>query len=65
MNKEIISGNWDIMKAKLKQRYARLTDNDLQYLGGLEDELIGRLEKAAGVTREELEAFFADERNYR
>jgi uncharacterized protein YjbJ (UPF0337 family) len=65
MNTEIIRGNWDIAKGKLKQKYSKLTDNDLRFVDGKEDELIGRLEKATGVAREELEKFLKDERNYR
>lgn len=59
-----IRGNWNIAKGKLKQKYAKLTDNDLRFVEGQEDELLGRLEKATGERREELERFLADERNY-
>ena len=65
MNTAIIKGNWDIAKGKLKQKYSNLTDNDLRFVDGKADELIGRLEKATGEAREELEKFFKDERNYR
>jgi uncharacterized protein YjbJ (UPF0337 family) len=40
-------GNWNIAKGKLKQKFARLTDNDLQFAEGKEDELIGRIQKRA------------------
>lgn len=65
MNPEIIKGSWDIAKGRLKQKYASLTDNDLRFLNGEEDELIGRLEKRTGASREELERFLRDESNYR
>ncbi len=65
MKKEIIKGNWDIAKGKLKRKYAKLTDNDLWYLEGMEDEFFGRLEKATGATRAELERFFTDSPSYR
>ncbi len=65
MNTQIIKGNWDIAKGKLKQKYAKLTDNDLRLVDGKEDELIGRIEKATGERREVLEKFLNDERNYR
>jgi uncharacterized protein YjbJ (UPF0337 family) len=65
MNAQIVIGNWDIAKGKLKQKYSKLTDNDLRFVDGKEDELIGRLEKATGERREELEKFLRDERNYR
>lgn len=65
MNTQIIKGNWDIAKGKLKQKYAKLTDNDLRFVDGKEDELIGRIEKVTGERREVLEKFLSDERNYR
>ena len=65
MNSEIIRGDWDIAKGKLKKKYASLTDNDLRFVEGEEDELIGRLEKRTGAAREELERFLRDENNYR
>jgi uncharacterized protein YjbJ (UPF0337 family) len=65
MNRQIIVGNWDIAKGKLKQEYATLTDNDLRYVEGQEDELIGRLEKKTGAARRELERFLRNESNYR
>lgn len=48
------------MKGKLKQKYAHLTDNDLRYEEGREDELFGRLQKATGESREALEKYFDD-----
>jgi uncharacterized protein YjbJ (UPF0337 family) len=56
MNKSIISGNWEQLKGKLKQKYANLTDNDLMYEEGKEDETFGRIQKKLGKSREELEA---------
>jgi uncharacterized protein YjbJ (UPF0337 family) len=64
MNSHIVTGNWDIAKGRLKERYASLTDDDLLYVEGREDELIGRLERKTGATREELERFLRDESNY-
>jgi uncharacterized protein YjbJ (UPF0337 family) len=65
MNTQIIQGNWDIAKGMLKQKYSSLTDNDLTFINGREDELIGRLEKKTGAARQELERFLRDESNYR
>jgi len=48
-----IKGNWNEMKGKLKEEYAELTDNDLMYEEGQEDQLIGRLQKATGKTKEQ------------
>jgi uncharacterized protein YjbJ (UPF0337 family) len=48
-------GNWNQVKGKLKQKFADLTDDDLLYQEGKEDELLGRLQKKLGKTREEIE----------
>lgn len=55
MNKLQIKGNWNIAKGKLKQRWAELTDEDLTYIEGREDELVGRIQKRTGETREAIE----------
>lgn len=55
MNTLQLKGNWNIIKGKLKQQYADLTDDDLKYVEGKETELIGRLQKRTGKTREEIE----------
>ena len=50
-----IKGDWNITKGKLKQKWAQLTDDDLQYVKGKNDELLGRIQKRAGETREAIE----------
>jgi len=54
MNNLIAKGNWNTVKGKLKQKYANLTDDDLTYIEGKEDELLGRLQKKTGLAKEEL-----------
>ncbi|MBK8613154.1 MAG: CsbD family protein [Flavobacteriales bacterium] len=49
-----IKGNWNELKGKLKQQYADLTDNDLLYVEGKEDELHGRLQQKLGKTKDEV-----------
>ncbi len=49
-----IKGNWNQMKGKLKQEYGQLTDNDLAYEEGKEDELLGRLQERLGKTKSEV-----------
>lgn len=49
-----MKGNWNEMKGKVKQKYAELTDDDLLYEEGKEDELIGRLQKKTGKARDEV-----------
>jgi uncharacterized protein YjbJ (UPF0337 family) len=55
MNKLEIKGDWNITKGKLKQKWAQLTDDDLQYVEGRHDELMGRIQKRTGETREAVE----------
>ena len=55
MNTLEIKGDWNITKGKLKQKWAKLTDNDLTYVRGQEDELYGRIQKSTGETREAVE----------
>jgi uncharacterized protein YjbJ (UPF0337 family) len=50
-----IKGDWNITKGKLKQKWAKLTDDDLQYTEGKQEELVGRIQKRTGETREAVE----------
>lgn len=50
-----IRGNWNQVKGKLKQEYGELTDDDLTYAEGQEDELIGRIQEKTGKTKEEIQ----------
>ena len=52
MNKLQFKGDWNVAKGKLKQKWAKLTDDDLRYVEGQEDELIGRIQKRTGETKE-------------
>jgi uncharacterized protein YjbJ (UPF0337 family) len=61
MNTQTLKGNWHIAKGKLKQKYANLTDNDLRYVEGKEEELIGRIQKLTGASRDQIERLLADE----
>jgi len=54
MTKLQFKGSWNEVKGKLKQKYAQLTDDDLTFAEGKDDELLGRLEKQLGKTKEEL-----------
>ncbi len=49
-----LKGNWNIIKGKLKQAYGELTDDDLKYVDGQEDELVGRIQKRVGATGAEI-----------
>jgi uncharacterized protein YjbJ (UPF0337 family) len=55
MNTLEIKGDWNITKGKLKQKWASLTDDDLKFVEGMSDELLGRIQKRTGETREAVE----------
>jgi uncharacterized protein YjbJ (UPF0337 family) len=55
MNTLEIKGDWNITKGKLKQKWAKLTEDDLQYVEGKQEELFGRIQKRTGETRETVE----------
>ena len=54
MEKQQLKGTWNEMKGKLKQKYANLTDDDLKYEEGKDDELYGRLQQRLGKTKEDI-----------
>ena len=60
MNTLELKGDWNITKGKLKQEWATLTDDDLQFAEGKSDELIGRIQKRTGETREAVEKAFKE-----
>jgi uncharacterized protein YjbJ (UPF0337 family) len=49
-----IKGNWNEIKGKLKQKYGQLTDDDLTFSQGKDEELLGRLQKRLGQSKEDL-----------
>lgn len=49
-----LKGNWNEIKGKIKQQYAELTEDDLKYEEGKDDELVGRLQKKIGKTKDEV-----------
>ena len=54
MTKLQLRGSWNKAKGKLKQKYAQLTDDDLAFAEGKDDELLGRLQQKLGKTKEDL-----------
>ncbi|MFW5758793.1 MAG: CsbD family protein [Bacteroidota bacterium] len=54
MNKLQIKGKWNQIKGDLKKKYGELTDDDLAYVEGEEDKLLGRLQEKTGQTKEKL-----------
>jgi uncharacterized protein YjbJ (UPF0337 family) len=54
MNKLKMRGSWNEVKGRLKQKYADLTDDDLTFAEGKEEELFGRLQKRLGKSKDEI-----------
>jgi uncharacterized protein YjbJ (UPF0337 family) len=63
MNELDLLGNWNQLKGTLKQRYGMLSDDDLTFVEGKGDELLGRLQEKLGMGREDLERVLNDLRS--
>lgn len=55
--KDKLKGNWNLAKGKIKQEWGNLTDDDLNYEDGKEDELVGRIQKKTGESKERVNDF--------
>ncbi len=53
MNWDRIEGNWKQFSGKVRQQWGKLTDDDLDRIGGRRDELAGRIQEAYGVSKDE------------
>ncbi len=60
MNTTELEGKWNEQKGKLKQQFAQLTDNDLLFVEGTKDEMLGRLQIKLGKSKEELHKIISD-----
>lgn len=60
MNTTQLKGNWNEKKGKLKQKFAILTDNDLLFEEGKQNEMFGKLQIKLGKTKEELQKIIAN-----
>ena len=52
-----LNGTWNDVKGKIKQAYGDLSDDDLTYEEGQDDELLGKIQKKIGKTKEEVKAW--------
>ncbi len=59
MNSDLIRRNWDVAQGRLKQEFADLTDDDLEYIDGEEEELLRRLVRRTGRPRALIEHIIA------
>ena len=57
-NSNEIKGSWEELKGKLKKSYADLTDDDLMYEEGQEQEMWGKLQQKLGKTAKEIKSLF-------
>lgn len=55
MNTTELKGDWEVQKGKLKQKFAQLTDNDLLFVKGKKEEMLGKLQITLGKSKEELQ----------
>jgi uncharacterized protein YjbJ (UPF0337 family) len=60
INADVLQGNWRELRGQLKQRWAALSDDDLSLVSGNVEELIGRIQKRTGETRQAIEGFLDD-----
>ena len=60
MNNTELKGKWNELKGTLKQKYAELTDDDLLFEEGKEDELYGRIQQRIGSTKEEIKKMISE-----
>ena len=61
MNETVLKRNWNVIKGRLGQKYPYLTDKDLVYVEGKEEELIVHIHQKIGCTRDELLEFIDEE----
>ncbi|MBC3784525.1 CsbD family protein [Spirosoma utsteinense] len=60
MNETTLKGGWNELKGKIKQAYGDLTDDDLTYTEGKEDEMWGKLQQKTGKTKDEINKSIAE-----
>jgi len=55
MNEDRMQGNWKQIKGKLKEQWGKLTDDDLDVIGGKRDQLVGRIQERHGIAKDQAE----------
>jgi len=60
MNKDTLKGDWRILKGKIKERWGKLTDDDLTEINGEREQLLGRIQKKYGIAKERAEQELAE-----
>jgi uncharacterized protein YjbJ (UPF0337 family) len=60
MNWDTIEGSWNQFKGQVKERWGKLTDDDLDVAAGKRDQIAGAIQKRYGMAREQAEKEIAD-----
>jgi uncharacterized protein YjbJ (UPF0337 family) len=60
VNWDIIEGNWQQVKGKVREKWGKLTDDDLAVIKGKRDQLAGKLQERYGYAHEQVEREIAD-----
>ena len=60
MNKDEIGGNWKQFKGKAKEKWGKLTDDDMTVIEGKRDQLVGRIQERYGYAKEQAEKEVSD-----
>lgn len=55
MNKDQLEGDWTNLKGKIKEKWGKLTDDDLKVIEGKRDQLAGKLQERYGYAKEQAE----------
>jgi uncharacterized protein YjbJ (UPF0337 family) len=55
VNWDQVEGNWTRLRAKVEQKWTKLTDDDLDLIDGKREELVGKLQERLGVARDQAE----------
>ena len=60
MNWDRIEGNWKLVSGKAKEKWGKLTDDDIEVVAGRRDQLAGKIQERYGVAKEEAEKQLAE-----
>ena len=53
MNWDTAAGNWKMLKGRVKEKWGKLTDDDLTRVEGKRDQLVGRIQERYGIAKDE------------
>ena len=53
MNWDQVAGNWKQMKGSIREKWGKLTDDDLDVVAGKRDQFVGKVQERYGIAREE------------